>query len=233
MRKLTVFFFLLPFITRAQLSSVAGNSPADSLAALYFANQKETLAIHNGRIFYGYPEVVGEAFYPSTGFQKASLLFDGTWYHDVSIMYDTYLDDIILVHPSLTVIRLFSERVEQFSFDGLNFIRLNADKDHVLKPGFYQRLVEGNATILVHRSKKIEENIVDMRVERKFVSATRYFILKDGVYHPIYRQKFLFDILKVNRQAIVKHLKSQGIRYKDDQEKAIIAIAQYFNQLRK
>ena len=66
-----------------------------------------------------------------------------------------------------------------------------------------------------------------------FVSATRYFILKDGVYHPIYRQKFLFDILKVNRQAIVKHLKSQGIRYKDDQEKAIIAIAQYFNQLRK
>ncbi|MFC0776049.1 hypothetical protein [Terrimonas alba] len=233
MRQLTVFFFLLPFIVEGQHSQIADSPGVDSIAAFYFANQGETLAIHNGRVFLGYPGIVGDAFYPSTAFQKGSILFDGTWYHDVSIMYDIYQDDVILLHPGSTPIRLFSGRIAQFSFDGLNFVRLNADKDHVLKPGFYQHLVEGNATILVHRSKKIEENIVDMRVERKFVSATRYFILRDGAYHPIHRQKFLFDILKVNRQAIIKHLKSQGIRYKDDQEKAIIAIAQYYNQLRK
>lgn len=225
-------FFLLPFVARGQVQVAEAPIP-DSLATSYFSSQSETLAIHNGRVFYGYPGVIGEAFYPGTGFWKGSLLFDGMWYHAVSIMYDVYLDDVILLHPNSTPIRLFNERIEQFNFNGLTFVRLGVDKDNVLKTGFYQRLVEGNVSILAQRSKKIEENIVDMRVERKFVSTTRYFILKDGAYHLIQKQKSLLNLLKDDRQQIMQHLKSQGIRFKDDNEKAIIAIAQYYNQLHK
>ena len=64
----------------------------DNAASLYFNSQSKTLAIHNGRIFYGYPGMIGHAFYPAPVMQTGSLLYDGTWYHDVSFIYDIHKD---------------------------------------------------------------------------------------------------------------------------------------------
>ncbi len=237
MKKLTGLLFLFSFFTAEGQSLDSTNrwltEVSDSAAGLYFANQRETLAIHNGRVFYGYPGTVDHAFYPEAGWQNGSVLYDGIWYKDISLMYDIYKDEVVILHPTATPIRLFSERVQQFIFQEQTFVRLNPVKNNILKSGFYQRLAEGNVTIFARRYKKLEENIVDLAIERRFVGFNQYYVLKDGNYYSINKQKSLLDLLKDSRQDIVQHLKQQKLRYKDNKEKAIVQIAEFYNQSHK
>ena len=236
MKKLTVLLSLFPFFVSAQSLQPGFGLIADSIANIYKENQKETLPIHYGRLFYGYPGVIGEAFYPLTLWQKGSVLFDDNWYHDVSIMYDTYTDDVILLHPNSTPLRLFAERIRQFNFNGLNFIRLTPDKNKVLKTGFYHQVVQGDIAVLVKRIKNMEESIIDMNVERKFVDESQYYIEKSGQYYHITTRKELLNLLKDRRHEITRHLKylkSQNLRFKKDKEAVIVEIAKLYNEGRR
>jgi hypothetical protein len=155
MRKLISVFFTFCFY----YSGAQNLQPHDSVAGLYFSSQAETLPVHNGRVFYGYPGTKDDAFYPAIGWQKGSLLYEDVWYSDLSFMYDVYADELVTLHPNSTPIRLFTDRVREFSFDGKTFTRLEPDNDGVVRNAIYQRLVDGPLTIFVRRVKKIEENI--------------------------------------------------------------------------
>lgn len=203
---------------------------ADSAIRLYFNSLEETLPIHNGRVFYGYPGILENAFFPGNGWQKGNILYDGVWYQDVSMMYDAHMDELIILHPSSTPIRLVSERVQEFHFQEHVFVRLESGSSGDIKTGFYQRMVAGPVTILAKRSKKIEENIVDLTLERRFLVTDQYYALKDGVFTLIQKQKTLLELLKEKRQGIVQHLKQQNLKFKREKEKAIIQMASFYNQ---
>jgi hypothetical protein len=234
MKKLSVLLFLFSFFyTKGQsIDSVNTkySEASDSAANFYFINQRETLAIHNGRVFYGYPGMVNHAFYPETDWQNGSLLYDGIWYHDISFKYDIYKDELVILHPNNTPVRLFSDRVQEFYFQGQNFVRLSQDKDNIIKSGFYQRLAEGNATIFARRYKEKQENIVELAIERRFVGFNDYYVLKDGNYHAIVKKRSLLNLLKDKKQGIVQHLSQKKLRYKDDVEKSILQIVEFYNQ---
>ncbi|MEP7373360.1 MAG: hypothetical protein ABI675_08180 [Chitinophagaceae bacterium] len=234
MKKMAGFFLFFPVLYAEGQSAVQINSSpsmaVDSAVNLYFAARDKELEIYNGRVFYGYPGIDGHAFYPSKDWQKGSILYDGTLYHDVFMQYDVYKDQVIIRHPNTIPIYVFSERVQKFYFGGQVFIRLRPDKNNVLKEGFYQILTEGKVTIVVMRQKKLEEKIVDLTVERKFLSSNLYYALKDGNYYPISKQKFLLNLLKDKRQNILKHLKKEKLKYKQDAERTIVTIAEFYNQ---
>lgn len=238
MRKLPAFLSLFLFYYASGQSLGPEDTKLadayDSAAVSYFTNQNRTLAIHNGRIFYGYPGMLGHAFYPDEiNWQNGSVLYDDTWYHNISLMYDIYKEEVLILHPNNMPIRIFSERVQKFYYKDKVFVRLNADKDFIIKSGFYQRLVEGNVTILVRRSKRIEEKIEGMVIERRFLSSDQYYVLKDGNYHVIHKQKSLLNLLKDSKQNITQHLKQQKLRYKTNKEETIVEIAKFYNQSRK
>lgn len=234
MKKIFVFFLFFTGLS-AEAQSGAGVSdhePAstDSAAHLYFATLGSASAIYNGKLFYSYPGVIGDPFYPSGGWRKGSLLYDGSWYHDMPMMYDIVKDQVVSRHPNTISICLVSERVAKFYYDGQTFVRVITDRDKVLKTGFYQQLIGGKVTIIVARQKKIEEKIVDISLERRFVSVNTYYAFKDGQYYPVTRQKSLLDLLKDKRQSILKHLKKEKLKYRHDPEKTILAIAEFYNQ---
>ena len=230
-----IFLFLFYSAASQPISSPNKKSSdaSGNAAGLYFTNQAKALVIHDGRIFYGYPGMIGHAFYPEPVMQIGSLLYDGTWYHDVSFIYDIFKEEVVTLHPNSALIRLFSDRVQQFYFQGHTFVHLAADKDRVIKDGLYQRLADGNITIYASRHKVIEEKIVDVKLERRFIFSNRYYILKDGIYYEINKQKSLLNLLKDSKQSIVQHLKLQKLKFKTDKEKTIVEIADFYNQSHK
>jgi hypothetical protein len=232
MRKLSVYFSLLLFFEAGgqNLQPPVAGSGQDTAISIYFARLDQTLPLHNGRVFYGYPGIIENAFFPTGGWQKGSVLYDGIWYHDLSLMYDVFMDEVIVLHPSSTPVRLISERIEQFKYHGLSFERLGPGNSPVLKTGFYQQLVVGPVTIYARRTKKIEENIVDLAIERKFVIDDHFYAFKEGSYTPIYKQKTLLEMMKDKRQGVVYHLKKQGLKFRKNREKAIVQMAEFYNQ---
>ena len=234
MKKVVGFLLLFPVLyTQGQSAAYMDSSVSaalDSAANLYFADRANTLEIYSGRAFYGYPGIEGYAFYPSKDWQKGSILYDGTWYHNIFLIYDIYKDQVLIRHPTTIPVYLFNERVQKFYYDGQTFIRLRPDKDNVLKTGFYQVLTEGKVTVIVSRQKEIEEKIVDLTLERKFISSNVFYALKDSNYYLINNQKSLLKLLKDQKQNILKHLKKNKLKYRKNEEKTILAIAEFYNQ---
>jgi len=234
MRQLALSLFLLYFFNAAgQPLDSSGKKPnlaADSTINLYFTSVGETSGLYNGRVFYWYPLMKGHAFYPSIDWQKGSVLYDGTWYHNLYIMYDIYKDEIVLKYPNSIPIRLFSERIQEFRLADQNFTRLQPDKDNVLKNTFYHVLTEGKVSVLASRQKKIEENIVDNTLERSFITVDQYYVLKDGRYYLVINQKQLLSLLKDKRQSISQHLRKQKLKYRKEKEMTIVEIAKFYNQ---
>lgn len=234
MKTLLAYLFTLSFsFAGAQSLDTAhakSQNPSDSIDSLGVVTQSETPAIYNGRVFYGYPLINGHAFFSTNTWQKGSVLLDGIWYHDINMMYDINQQILNVQHPTLIPIQLFSERVKQFNVGDQIFIRLTADKDNVIKSGFYHQLVKGNVTIFASRVKRIEETMANMTLEKSFLQINFYYVLKDGKYYPIKKQNSLLDLLRDSKQAIIRHLKQQDLRFKDNKEKAIIQMAEFYNQ---
>lgn len=232
----TLFVYLFTFSISCagaqSLDTVQAKSqkPLDSIDSLGVSLRGETPAIYNGRVFYGYPLINGHAFFSTNTWQKGSVLYDGIWYHDINMMYDINQQILNVQHPTLIPIQLFSERVKQFTIGDQVFIRLTTDQDNVIKSGIYQQLVKGNVTIYASRIKRIEETMTSMTLEKKFAQINSYYVLKDGKYHPIRKQNSLLDLLRDSRQAIMRHLKLQDLRFRENKEKTIVQIAEFYNQ---
>ena len=99
-----------------------------------------------------------------------------------------------------------------------------------MKNGFYQRAIDGPLTIYVKRTRKIEENIVDLAIERKFDNTYLYYALKDSKYTAIGKQKSMLELVRDKRQGVVRHLKQQNLKYRRNRDKAIMEIAAFYNQ---
>lgn len=237
MKKLLLYLFGLTFYSAAAQSldtlQVNSQKPSDNTDSLGNAAKGETPAVFNGRVFYGYPLINGHAFFSTDSWQKGSVLYDGLWYHDINMMYDINQDMLNVQHPTLIPLQLFSERVKQFNMGDQVFVRLAPDEGNVIKSGFYQQLVKGNVTIFALRVKRIEETMANMTLEKNFVQTNFYYALKDGKYYSVKKQNSLLDLLKDSRQALIRHLKQQDLKFRQDKEKTIVQIAEFYNQSHK
>lgn len=197
-------------------------------------SEAENLPIYNGRFFYRYsPSIVGIGYFPSDEWQHGSVLYDGDWYHDISILYDVYKDEVIVLHPRIVPLLIFRERIQEFKFSGLRFVRLSPDKDKVIKTGFYQLYVDGPVTIYVRRVRLLKEEISGMQVVNRFETADRFYAMKDGVFYPIHKQNDLLELMKEKRPQVTQYLKQQKLRFKTNREDYIREAALFYNQTSK
>lgn len=234
MKKIPGFLLLLAFLNSAAQPGVLDpklTEPYDTAAAAYYANQDKSFAIYNGRIFYGYPGMIGHAFFPENAadWQTGSIRYDGTSYQDIRFIFDVYKEELIVLQPNSIPVRILSNRVEKFSYQGRSFVRMQPDKDQVLKTGFYEQVLSGEASLLIRRIKQIDERIEGMVVEKRFLPADQYYILKDGIFHSVSTQRGAMSVLREGRQGMGQHLKRQQIKFRKARERALVEMVTYFN----
>lgn len=202
----------------------------DSLAGIYFRERKLTLPIYNGRQFPGYSHLIeGFPYYLSNEWQKGSIKFEGTWYHDFPMMYDTYTDQVVGQSENGFPFIIIGDRVSEFTIGGHEFVRLGAMG--TTGAGFYQRLVKGSVNVYAKRVKLLDEKIDGLTIERKFKPSDTYYIEKAGRFYAIDRQKDLFDALKDKKPALQDELRRSDLRFKHNPEMVIVRLASYYNQL--
>ena len=234
------FGIILAFCSFLYLYSNGQSSPSanqatsvktDSVINIYFSKQWKELPIYNGRLFRGYEYgIEGHGFYFSSDWQIGNIQYDGIWYNNLPLRYDIYKDEVMVNHPNNIPIILFGERVQQFHFADLHFFRLKTGIKNEPSAVIYQLLTDGKIKLLSRRSKIIEENLENKKVEKKFIEQHRYYLVKDGKYHLVRNQKSMLNLLIDRRQEILKDLRKNNIRFKKDREKAIIHIADFYNK---
>lgn len=181
--------------------------------------------LYNGIEFIGYsPKIEGIPYYLSDAWQRGKIEYDGILYDTVQMMYDIVKDRVVILHfNNFFRLVLFSEKVSRFSYLGHQFIRIERDSlnKSPLAAGFYDQLYAGPTSLLVKRSKFIEETVKET-LERKFVEQYQYYVYMDGRYHIVRTQKGLYSLLKDNARSIRQQLKKQRLKFRKNKEQTIL-----------
>ena len=189
--------------------------------------------IYNGQEHAGYsPSIEGIPYYGLREWQQGTLAFQNISYRNVYLKYDLVADQVIVRHPNgITGIILFTRRIQSFTLGGKHFIYLPEDKLSGLKNGIYEELVKGKISLYAKRSKLIDEKIGQNEIERKFIGNDQFYVLKDGNFHPVKRQKTIMTLVGDKRKEVNASLKASKMKFRLNQELTLKQIAQSYNQL--
>lgn len=240
MTRITLLFIslLTTSILHGQ-SSYADTSETARVTApvkfMYDSERGDESGIYNGILYYSYSSLIeGVPFYRTGEWHKGTVLFDEIWYKDIFMRYELVSDQLIVAKDTSTgiYISLYSPRVKEFSYSGMQFLRLNKkDASPAPETGFYHILVSGKLTALRRSVKVIEEKLEANKVDRWFEEKTKYYMLKDGIYHHVNNKKDILSVCKDHKKEVQQFLSKKKLKYRQNPETMIVLVAGFYNQL--
>ena len=196
------------------------------------ANARQS-RLFNGREYIpNDPSVKDHPFFLSKDWTKGSINYDGASFSEVPMLYDLTKDEVVVLNFLLPdKLSLVKQKVQEFNLHEHRFIYLKTDSsDKVLSPGFYDLLYRDKISVLVKR-RKIIKAVVNTSIKASFEEEDRFFMIHEGISYPVKTLPSVLKVLKDKKPEIQQYLRKNGIIFRDNPEKAIVAIASQYDQL--
>jgi hypothetical protein len=235
MKKLTgisaCMFFIITGFGQSQPVDTSNNIAA--IVSQYTKERGGQAELYYGIEHIGYSsKIEGFAYFQSPDWQKGSVVYNEVLYTDISLKYDMVADELVVLHANnYFPITLVSEKVQSFSIAGHDFVYLGKNNRYSMKPSFCEKLVTGKLSILVKRSKNVDEKIIDKDLYRKFSDSYEYYAIKDGAAFYISNEDSIMEMLGDNARKVKNYLRNKDIKFRLMKEAALFEIATYYNQL--
>ncbi len=236
-----ILLFFLPFQNVSaqdyMIDSLFYQKAISRIHAQYSKNIGANAGIYQGMAYDHYwNKVLGSPFFLNERLVPGIILYDGAWYENVPLAYDLLKGVVVTRSFSNDAdISLVGERVNFFSIDGHEFIRLVKDSNQTSLPnsGFYERLYMGKASVFEKREKKIKQSLKAEDNITGFVEYDEYYIQKDSRFYRVESESDLQRIFKDQRVEIRKLLNRRDMHFTKDPAKVIIQVAAYYSNLKK
>ena len=170
-------------------------------------------------------------YYRSDDWNYGSVVYWGESYQNVALLYDLSIDQVITEHNRGNPIKLISEKIQGFTLFDHTFVRLYRDEKNKISEGFYDRLYDGKSKVYAKYYKVYEETLESRQIIPRFDESTRYFLVKDGIFHTVKSKGSVLDVLADRKQEIKAFLRKNNVRFKDNREKAIVQVTEFYDTL--
>jgi hypothetical protein len=234
--------------TNAQLNSADSTALKNSIAGainLHNTTLAENIHLYNGPENAGYNHLAaGTPYFLADELQNGTVLYDGTYYQNVSMLYDLVQDNVVILqyaenksgaseeYKKIMRQDLVKNKISWFTLPGREFVRLAADSSAIGMPeGFYERMYNGKVKLLVKRSKKYVEEVKGQDLERRYDLTTNYYIQQNGKYYPVKSAKSLPGIFKDRKKEVNSFYRNNRKKYKRNKEQLIFETTRYYDQL--
>lgn len=189
--------------------------------------------LYNGTEYHDYLTKDEEhPYFGINDWSEGSIIYDDDLYKNVELFYDISRDQVITEHK-LTggKIEMIAKKISKFTINNHPFVRLDQDKEKVIKEGFYEVLYDGKVNVFARREKQMQDKTENYTVVHLFILKNRVYIEKNGVYHFVKSKKSVLAVFDDKRQELKSFLKTNKLRYKDNRELAISSIAGEYDKL--
>lgn len=197
-----------------------------------FAVGRENTGLINGQeYFIPFQGFNTNPFFGSLALTKEILEIDGRKYYNVSLLYDTYSDVVVLRIKDksnlFAMVKLDNERVQSFTLQGHSFQKMtNPLLQRKSKEGFYDLLYKGTClTLLCKRSKS---NFMDGQQE-KYRIEDKYYLVFNSQWSKLSSFKDFYELKGTQKRDITTLLKSRKIKARKMAEKDLIDVASFCN----
>ncbi|MBV9989187.1 MAG: hypothetical protein JO301_16025, partial [Chitinophagaceae bacterium] len=168
-----------------------------------------------------------------------SVTYQGTSYENIPLLYDFAKDALITRDFTGELsMELLKEKISRFSLGQHEFVKIEPDSGSSMRPGFYELLYSGPASVLVKRTNQVvrvtqrEDEPGKLSADRQFAEYDDYYVLKNGQYIPVRGEADLLNVLKDHRAELRKFLARRPKSYRKDPAAAIVAAVSYYEQLK-
>ncbi len=178
---------------------------------------------------------IGDPYYFDYDWLEGIVYYDNQLYEDLALRYDIHQDKLLVEYSQgYESIELIKERINYFKINGHTFVRLSPTSDQPdVKEGFYDILFDGNLKIYVRRYKTILE-IMDQQIMKvEYINKSKLFLFKDKRFFVINKKNDAFNALAEHKSEIKRFLSKENIRFKSNPELTLVAIANYYDHLKK
>ena len=171
--------------------------------------------------------------------RSASIILGGRTYNDLSLQYDTYLDELIYTDTT----RIYKNIVYQIALnkdpiDGFNlyfgsdslFFRnfsKSREKNFTMEEGFYEVVYNGMSKYIVrHKSAAIEKD----GVEEYYYKPAGFVMISDS-YTRIRSTRGFLKLLGGKSEEVKKFMRDNGIKISKAEKKEIAKVLYYYDNL--
>ncbi|MCC9167129.1 hypothetical protein [Pontibacter harenae] len=197
----------------------------------------------NAHLYNG-PEYVTETISYLEGHQffkekiptSGAVLYDGTWFNNVPMLYDVVIDELAIFHPGNGILqRLIKEKVQMFTLQDHLFVFIKSDSisaNSVIKPGLHDLLYKGEVQVLAKRDKDIQERATSKGMEGAYEVMDKYYLYKDGAYHQVKSKSSVLKVLRDEKKQLQKFARAQKLKFRRNREEALVQVAAHYDALK-
>ncbi|MET4107434.1 hypothetical protein [Hymenobacter sp. UYP22] len=203
---------------------------------IIFANSSQ---LYNGPEYADYSlrfnTRIGHQFYMWSDKQLGTIVYNKQYYSGLLLAYDIVLDQVVLSFPNSPFrLRAVNENVDEFTINNHHFIRVVADSitEKTLSTGYYELLTSGSAQALAKRSKHMQKQIRQGKVEAEFSSKDKFFLQHNGHYYPADSKGSILRAFTSHSKEMQLYIQSKKLKFnKKNIESTLVNLATYYNGL--
>lgn len=214
------------------------NSSIENAVKVYQQQLKSQSKLYNGSKYpLNYESIEGEhPFFSSEDWIMGDVLYDGELFTQVPLMYDIVSSNLITEHfPTGHAIQLVWGKLRHFSIAGHRFEKIENESvgSSLPRTDFYDILYRGPTKVIAQHVKIKRVRIEGLEVQTSFPAKTRYYIFKNGVFFHVQSKASVLKVLKNEKQALKKFLKTNRIFFGFDRESSLKRMAVYYDTLKE
>ena len=230
---------MLAFTLSQGFSQATSDTAFLSNAIDHVVEQHARATRENAGVFHGIEYMEPERkdaqhpYFGSEEWTTGTVVFDRQPYRNMSLLYDITSDQLITETPSGEVIALIKEKVNEFSLGERKFVQIENEQvaNSLPRSGFYQVLYDGRTRVVAMRIKDIHRYMDGSYVQIDFKERSRYFLYKEGAYHPVSSKSSLLHVLFNNKQLVKEFMKKNQIRFDKNEDWAFVQVARFYDTL--
>lgn len=171
---------------------------------------KENLALNNGSLHSNpYKTIDGtNMYYVNDKYTLGNVCYDGQTYYDVKLKYALFKDELLLNpfgESEYIGIILIQDKIESFSINGKNFVKINKDQSSLTDfvTGYYEvHPIGENFIFYIKHIKDIHKRLDSNGLYYNFTEENQFFIKYKTLFYQINRKSDIFKIFPEYKKQI-------------------------------
>jgi hypothetical protein len=194
--------------------------------------------LYNGRVWRNlYTDTDDHQFFINSDFIWGSVTIDGYTFDSVSLRFDIYSDELLILKDDGTVVQLNREMIDSFSLIFIDreysFKNFENDAQGQLT-GYCNVLYNGSIKMYVKYMKEILSTSIT-RGPPKFNQINKIFVIKDGRVYRTDSRKDLLDLFTDEDDKILlkKYIRNNQIRISRSNPESFRQVIEYYEAAKK
>ena len=198
---------------------------ASRYAALFSGNRQQPLGF----------STQNHQYFKEEDYTIGRLSYGGIIYPNISLRWDLYRDEIVMLSPTNYNIALIHENFDFAEMYGYHIFYLRQDGlAGCPSAGNYIRLYSGENLLLLEKSTNVLQiKNESYRTYYYFSLSTNFYLQKDGTYYKIKNCRTLLKTLGTHRKELKHFIRANKFRYRRNAEKTVLQVVKEYDKLNR